>query len=67
MRDDLRAQYVLDETLDAMARAIATIYHILDPEIVIIGGGMSLAAGLRGALHERTIPYLSRPFKHMLV
>ncbi|MDR3331076.1 MAG: ROK family protein [Synergistaceae bacterium] len=65
-RGEPLASSVLDETLDAMARTIATVYHVLDPEIVIIGGGMSRAPGLRESLHERTTPYLSRPFKNML-
>jgi glucokinase len=57
---------VIDTTLDAMARTIASACHMLDPEIVIIGGGMSRAEGIGEALHRHAVPYLSRPFKNGL-
>jgi glucokinase len=57
---------VLDATIDAMARTIATITHILDPEMIIVGGGMSRAPGLGDALRERSVRYLSRPFKNLV-
>ena len=57
---------VLEVTLDAMARTVATVYHVIDPEMVVIGGGMSLAPGIGEAIAERTVPYLSRPFKSIL-
>jgi glucokinase len=66
MRGNRIADDVLEATLDAMAMAIATACHILDPEMVIIGGGMSRASGIREALRERTLPYLSKPFKDTL-
>jgi glucokinase len=66
MRGNHEADEVIDATLDAMARTIATTCHLLDPEVVILGGGMSKAEGIRDAIHERTVPYLSRPFKNLL-
>ena len=66
MRGTRDADEVIDGTLDAMARAIATTCHMLDPEIVVIGGGMSKAEGIVEALTERTIPYLSTPLKKLL-
>jgi glucokinase len=66
MRENPDAGEVIETTLDAMARAIASVCHMLDPEMVIIGGGMSRAAGIKEALRERAIPYLSRPFKETL-
>jgi glucokinase len=66
MRGDPGADEVIGSTLDAMARTIASTCHMLDPEAVILGGGMSRAEGIKEALHERTIPYLSRPFKDKL-
>jgi glucokinase len=65
MRGNHGADIVIDATLDAMARAIASTCHLLDPELIIIGGGMSRAEGIGEALHKRTLPYLSRPFKAM--
>jgi glucokinase len=66
MRGDPEADEVLDVTIDTMARTIATTCHLLDPRIVIIGGGMSKAKGIGDALKSRTPEYLSRPFKKLL-
>ena len=66
MRGTSDADEVIDATLDAMARTIASTCHMLDPEVVIIGGGMSRAEGIIEALTEMTIPYLSNPLKKLL-
>lgn len=66
LRGERHADAVLEPGLDALARAIAGVCHILDPEMVILGGGMSKAEGIRDAVHERTLRYLSRPFKDKL-
>ncbi|MDR1509587.1 MAG: ROK family protein [Synergistaceae bacterium] len=66
MRGSADADEVLETTLDAMARTIASVCHLLDPELVIIGGGMSQADGIGKALYERTLPYMSYPFKGLL-
>jgi glucokinase len=56
LRGNPDADEVIDTTLDAMARTIASACHMLDPKMVIIGGGMSRAEGIRQALYERAIP-----------
>jgi glucokinase len=66
MRGNRDADAVIDTALDAMARAIASLCHMLDPELVILGGGMSRAPGIREAVHSRARPYLSGPFKTAL-
>lgn len=66
LRKTGRADSVLDVTIDAMARTVATVYHVLDPELVVIGGGMSLASGMAEAITECAVPYLSRPFKNII-
>lgn len=66
MRGHSAADAVIDTALDAMARAIASLCHMLDPELVILGGGMSRAPGIREAVHARALPYLSGPFKTAL-
>ena len=66
MRGDPAADEVLDVTIDAMARTVATACHLLDPQIVIIGGGMSRAEGIGDALRSMSVEYLSRPFKELL-
>ena len=66
LRGEASADEVIDAMIDAMARTIATISHILDPEAIIIGGGMSRAPGLAEAMRGRAVRYLSRPFKGIL-
>lgn len=60
------ADLVLGTTLDAMARATASVCHMLDPQRIIIGGGMSQAPGIGEEIAKRAIPYLSKPFKTAL-
>jgi fructokinase len=38
---DALAQKVLSQTIDRFARSIASVVNILDPDVVVIGGGMS--------------------------
>lgn len=35
------ANTCLDDYLDRLARSLATVINILDPEVVVLGGGMS--------------------------
>ncbi|MDR0649739.1 MAG: ROK family protein [Synergistaceae bacterium] len=66
MRGDPAADRVLDVTIDGMARAVATVCHLLDPEAIIIGGGMSRAPGIAPAIKEATMPYLGLPYRETL-
>lgn len=66
MRGDASADTVIETTLDAMARTIASVMHMLDPEVVVLGGGMSRASGIGDAVYERTLPYLARPYQNSL-
>ncbi|MDR3322413.1 MAG: ROK family protein [Synergistaceae bacterium] len=66
MRGDQAADMVLGVTIDGMGRAVATITHLLDPEAIIIGGGMSRAQGICGAICEAAMPYLARPYRSIL-
>ena len=51
---DRAAQAALDRHLDRLARGLAVIMNILDPDIIVLGGGLSnmdhLYAGLPGRL-----------------
>jgi glucokinase len=49
-----------------MARAVATVCCMLDPEAIIIGGGMSRAPGIVDAVREATMPYLPLPYRKIL-
>lgn len=66
LRGGAAADAVLEPGLDALARAVATTCHMLDPEMVVLGGGISQAPGIRAAVRDRTLRYLSRPFKDKL-
>jgi glucokinase len=63
--DDPVADQVWADAVAALVRAIATVALVLEPERVVLGGGLALAgedlrspvvAGLRGALAWRTPP-----------
>ncbi|MCF7936858.1 MAG: ROK family protein, partial [Synergistales bacterium] len=62
-RDEEGPGAIWEETLDLLARGIASIVHLLDPEAVVLGGGMSRAEGLVEALQRRVEPCLASPLK----
>jgi glucokinase len=66
MRGNPAADRVLAVTIDGMARAVATVCHLLDPEAIIIGGGMSRAPGIGDAIREASMPYLGLPYRGIL-
>ena len=65
-RDESTASDVLEPALDALARCIASLAAVTDPELVVISGGMSRAAGLADELRARSERYLSAPFRSVL-
>ena len=58
------AQAVLEETLTYFAMALANVIAVLNPEIVVIGGGMGIALGDSldeiKSIAERHIPRMAR-------
>jgi fructokinase len=50
---DAAAQASLDRYIDRLARALATVINIFDPEVVVLGGGMSKVTGLYEAVPRR--------------
>jgi len=54
---------VLDRALDELARCIASVSVITDPEIFILSGGMSRAENLISELRPRVVKYLPASFK----
>ncbi|WP_431859101.1 ROK family protein [Azospirillum sp.] len=50
---DAAARATLDRHADALARALAVVVHILDPDAVVIGGGLSQLPGLAEAASVR--------------
>jgi predicted NBD/HSP70 family sugar kinase len=61
-RGDPRAERVLDEAAARLAMVIATVAPILDPALVIVGGGIGLAEEALLARIERELRQIS-PFR----
>jgi glucokinase len=60
---DRFALMIRDRVVDALARAVAGYIHIFNPEIVIIGGGISRAGEiLFGPLREKVVDYIMPSF-----
>ena len=51
--DDVIAAGVLARYHDHLARGLATVIDILDPDVIVLGGGMSNIAGLADAVTAR--------------
>ena len=65
-KDEPAVAPLWDFALDNIARGIASLIHVLDPEIVIIGGGLRKGAGFMELLEARIPRYLGEPFKQTL-
>lgn len=55
-----------DFALDTVARGVASLVHVFDPELVIIGGGLRKGEGFMELLEERIPRYLGEPFRRTL-
>jgi len=55
-----------DSALDNLARGIASLVHIFDPELVIIGGGLRKGEGFMKLLEAKIPRYLGEPFRQTL-
>ncbi len=66
MRNDKRVDDLVSKALETMARGIASLIVVLDPEKVIISGGMSKAEGIAEELETRTLPWLPLPMREYL-
>jgi fructokinase len=45
-RGDAPARGALDRYADRLARGLATVVNVLDPDVIVLGGGMSNVASL---------------------
>lgn len=62
MRAAPEASAMLSPALETLARGIVSVAVALDPEAVILSGGMSRAEGIAEELAERAQKYLPAPF-----
>ncbi|HYC02847.1 MAG TPA: ROK family protein [Azospirillaceae bacterium] len=51
--DDVDARASLSRYVDRMARGLATIVNLVDPDVIVLGGGMSNVAEIYALLPER--------------
>ncbi|MFL6651579.1 MAG: ROK family protein, partial [Sulfurifustaceae bacterium] len=55
---DAIAQAALERYLDRFGRALATVVNILDPDVIVLGGGLSNVEALYTIGHERLARYV---------
>lgn len=60
---DVEAQRILQDTAIDLALALSHVVHLFSPEVIVIGGGLSLVGEpLRAAVAEALRPYLMEVF-----
>ena len=62
-RTDPAVAPLWDRALEHLARGIASALHLLDPQAVVLGGGLSRGEGFLDALRPRVLDYLAPPFR----
>ena len=55
---DAMAQATMDRYLDRLGRALAHVVNLLDPEVIVLGGGLSNIDALAQGWAERLAPYV---------
>ncbi|WP_165452546.1 ROK family protein [Paenibacillus thalictri] len=60
---DATASQIMEETMTALGSAIASLLHMFNPEVIVIGGGVAEAGdvlldGIRTRVRERAMPSL---------
>lgn len=58
LQGDTRSQQQLDHYYDQLARALAQVINILDPDAIVLGGGMSNIEGLYAEVPRRIQDYV---------
>jgi len=56
--NDITAMQCWDNFLDQVARALASVVNLLDPDVIVIGGGVSNIAELYPSLQQRMAEYV---------
>lgn len=65
-RESSGAGEVWQAALEALGRSVASLVHTLDPEAVILGGGLGPAEGFIAALEPIVRRYLGEPYRFCL-
>ena len=66
MRNQKNVADFWDSMLGNLAKGIATIIHVLDPQAIIFGGGLSRGEGFIDSLRPKVLPYLGIPYRELL-
>lgn len=64
---DVLALAVLDRHQDRLARALGTVVNLLDPDCIVLGGGLSNLDSLYSGLPERVLAYAFTPERPPLI
>jgi len=65
-KDEPSVAPLWDFAMDNLARGIASLVHVFDPELVIIGGGLRKGEGFMELLEARVPRYLGEAFKRTM-
>ncbi len=57
-RGEPAACATLQRHAERMARSLATVINLIDPDVIVLGGGLSNLSGLYRSLPALTLPYL---------
>jgi fructokinase len=56
--NDARGVHIMDLYADKLARALAVVIDILDPDVIVAGGGLSNVDEIYPAVREKLPPYV---------
>lgn len=63
-KNDIQATEIMDTYFERTARAFSTFVNILDPDVIVCGGGMSEIDEIYDEIPKRIVPYLASDFFH---
>jgi glucokinase len=55
-----------DLVLNYLAKGVATIMHVIDPQAIIFGGGLSQGEGFLDSLRPKIVPFLGIPYRELI-
>ena len=62
MAPDATARATIDRYAHRLAKALASVIDVVDPDIVVLGGGVSNIDAIHAALPERMAPFVFSDF-----
>ncbi len=65
-REDPRLEPIWKDVLEALGASVASLVHVLDPEAVVLGGGLGPARGFLETLEPIVKRHLGEPYRSSL-